>query len=110
MLLLIFSFIMNNNVDIDNINLFSSLSGTICQQLDRSLKETQYEIEKLEEVKSEVEAEVNSFVSAIEDWIKLADTSDRDRDRLWLYLNADEDNPVTADLEGDDFRHNEYFS
>ena len=64
----------------------------------------------MEEVKSEVETEVESLVNAIEDWIKLADTSLRDRETLWLYLNADDDNPVTADLEGDDFRHNEYFS
>ena len=61
-------------------------------------------------MKAEVEAEVQSFVDAIGDWIKLADTSERDRERLWLFLNADEENPVTADLEGDDFRHNEYFS
>ena len=61
-------------------------------------------------MKSEVESELKSLVDGIEDWIKLADTSHRDRDRLWLFLNADDDNPVTADLEGDDFRHNEYFS
>ena len=64
----------------------------------------------MEEVKTEVESEVQSFVDAIEDWIKLVDTSERDRERLWLFLNADEDNPVTADLEGDEYRHNEYFS
>lgn len=83
--------------------------GAICQQLDRSLKETQYEIEKLEEVKTDVETEMKSLDDALRDWIRLADTSDRDAQRLWMAIDSNcEESDV--DLEGDDLRHNEYFS